>query len=242
MKYQVSDTQELACLAVANEIIQQVLANPSAQLGLATGGTPMGVYKILVEQSLLGAVDFSAVQVFLLDEYVGVGKESNQSYRHYITANFTDLVNIPRSQVHTLDGLAADLAAECKRYEALINDMGGIDFQLLGLGENGHIAFNEPGTPANSQTHVQLLASKTRQANSRFFDSIDDVPKHALTQGILTIAKAKKIVLLALGKTKAGAVADAVLAEISEQAPATLLRNHTNFLIVADKLAGAHLP
>lgn len=241
MKYQVLETAELASRAVANEIIKQVVARPNSLLGLATGSTPLGVYKILVEQSQLGLVDFSSVQVCLLDEYVGLSADSEQSYRHFINANFTDLVGLPNHAVHGLNGEAADLNAECDRYEELIATLGGVDFQLLGLGENGHIAFNEPGTAAQSRTHQQLLAPKTRSANSRFFDSLDEVPTHALTQGIATIAKAKKIVLLALGESKAEAVADAVSADISEQVPASLLRDHRDFLIVADRLAGAGL-
>ena len=177
----------------ANLISAQVLSKPDSVLGLATGSTPIGTYKQLIEWYEKGDLDFSEVKSINLDEYVGLTGDHDQSYRYFMNTNLFNHVNIDKAKTNVPSGVAEDLEAECKRYDALIEEMGGIDLQLLGIGHNGHIGFNEPADSFVAPTHVVELGETTINANARFFSSADEVPKMAVTMGIKAIMQAKKV-------------------------------------------------
>ncbi|MFS8501779.1 MAG: glucosamine-6-phosphate deaminase, partial [Caldicoprobacter sp.] len=184
----------------AEIVAKQINSNPHTVLGLATGSTPVGMYKTLVKMYKEGKVDFSNVVTFNLDEYVGLDKDHPCSYHRFMDENLFNHINIKRENVHLPNGVAPSLEEECKAYEKMIAKAGGITLQVLGIGHNGHIGFNEPGTPFHSLTHVVELAQRTIEANSRFFNSPDEVPRKAISMGIKTIMQAQKILLLASGK------------------------------------------
>ena len=225
----------------ANIISAQVIMKPHAVLGLATGSTPVGAYKQLVEWYNKGDLDFANVTSVNLDEYKGLSPENDQSYRYFMNHNLFDHININKENTNVPNGTAADLEAECERYEQVVASMGGVDVQLLGIGNNGHIAFNEPCEEFPEKTHVVNLTQNTIEANARFFASMDDVPKKALTMGIGTIMKAKKIVLLANGAKKAQTIYDTVYGPITPKVPASILRLHPDVTIFVDEEAGALL-
>jgi glucosamine-6-phosphate deaminase len=206
-------------------------------LGLATGGTPIGVYQCLIEWHLKGFVDFSEATAFNLDEYRGVPPQSDQSYRHYMSANLFSKIDIKPENAHIPDGLAEDPARECGRYEKLIRDCGGVDVQLLGIGNNGHIGFNEPDGAFAGETHLVDLSQSTIDANSRFFAKREDVPVQAYTMGVGTIMRARKIVLIASGGGKAEIVRRAFFGAITPEAPASILQLHDDFTLVGDAAA-----
>ncbi|MFY4776464.1 glucosamine-6-phosphate deaminase [Metabacillus sp. RGM 3146] len=230
----------------AAEIIQSVLANkPDAVLGLATGGTVLGPYEILIAKYEEDSLSFKKASSVNLDEYVGLPSDHPNSYYYYMNENLFKHVDFSANQTHLPNGVADDIEKESERYENLIDGLGGIDLQLLGIGENGHIGFNEPGTPFDSATHKVKLTESTRAANARYFDSINEVPAHAITMGIGSIMKSKQILLLASGVKKAGILEKIVHEEISEEIPATILKQHGNVIIIADqdalsKLNSAH--
>ncbi|MBU5267165.1 glucosamine-6-phosphate deaminase [Virgibacillus proomii] len=206
-------------------------------LGLATGSTPEGLYQYLIEKHKNSEVSFKHVTTFNLDEYVGLEKDDINSYNYYMNEKLFKHLDIPREQTHLPDGNALDLNEEALEYEARIKNAGNIDLQILGLGLNGHIGFNEPGTSFTSRTHIVQLDESTRQANARFFISIDEVPTQAITAGIETIIESKQIVMLVSGENKAEALARLVNGEVSEDFPASILQKHDNVKIIADGAA-----
>ena len=233
----VEDGAELVTVAIA----RLVERTPTATLGLATGSSPLHVYRRLVDRSRRGELRFARARAFLLDEYVGLPADHPESYRSVIRRELTDALDLPRDAVHGLDGTAADLVAECARYEQALAAAGGVDLQLLGIGTNGHLGFNEPGSSLASRTRLKTLTHSTRQDNARFFPSPDDVPRHVLTQGLGTIRDARHLVLLASGARKAAAVAAAVEGPVSASCPASVLRLHPHVSVVLDEAAAGRL-
>lgn len=218
-------------------IAETVNDNNKCTLGLATGSSPIGIYEKLTKLYKEGKVDFSGVNTFNLDEYVGLKENDPQSYRFFMDHHLFDSININKKNTFIPDGSADDLESVCSEYEKLIEEHGGIDLQLLGIGHNGHIGFNEPGTEFSKKTKVVELSSSTRQANKRFFSSIDDVPTYAITMGVETIMKAKKIVMVAYGADKASIIHDAFFKEVTPLIPASILQLHPDFTLLADKEA-----
>ncbi|WP_423408188.1 glucosamine-6-phosphate deaminase [Heyndrickxia sp. MSNUG] len=241
MKLIKTSTYEALSQMAAAQIISKIHANPRLNLGLATGSTPTGVYKRLIQDHEVNKTSYKQVNSFNLDEYIGISKKDHNSYHYFMCENLFDHIDIPIDQTHIPDGTAENLDEECRRYEQFIQEHGGIDLQILGIGQNGHIGFNEPGTSFTSRTHIINLAESTRKANSRFFESLEDVPTQAITMGIASIMESKEIFLLVSGDSKAEALARLVNGEVSEQFPASVLKNHKNVTIFADKEASALL-
>ncbi|TCS81817.1 glucosamine-6-phosphate deaminase [Tepidibacillus fermentans] len=233
---EVEDYNALAKKA-SEMVIKRVSQSSSLTLGLATGSTPLGVYEHLREDFINNKTSYKSVKTFNLDEYVGLEKSNPNSYYYYMYKNLFDHIDIPSNQIHIPNGMAKDLEAECQRYEEQIDQVGGIDLQLLGIGVNGHIGFNEPGTSFDSITHVVKLAESTRIANSRFFHDLSEVPTHAITMGIASIMKSKEILLLAYGLKKAQILYDLMTKTIDERLPASILKRHPRVTIIADKKA-----
>ena len=221
----------------ANIIAAQVILKPNCVLGLATGGTPVGTYKELVAKYEAGELDFSGVKTVNLDEYVGLDASSDQSYIYFMRSNLFDHVNIDQNYTNVPRGIVDDADAECRRYEELIAGYGGIDLQLLGLGPNGHIGFNEPDDHFPVATHKVTLTDSTIQANKRFFEKEEDVPRYAYTMGIGTIMKAKKILMVVNGESKADIVKRAFFGPVTPDVPASILQLHPDFTLVADEAA-----
>ncbi|MDR3345080.1 MAG: glucosamine-6-phosphate deaminase [Oscillospiraceae bacterium] len=228
--------EEIA-VAAADIFCDVLQKKPNAVLGLATGSSPIPGYTELARRAAAGLVDFSAARTFNLDEYCGLSLKNNRSYRYFMQHELFDKVGIRNENVHFLDGLAEDFDAECARYEAELAAFGGADLQLLGIGRNGHIGFNEPAKKMHAGCFRVDLTDDTIQANQRFFDCKGDVPRCALTMGIGTILTAKKILLIAAGEDKAAAVYGMLRGEISGQCPASFLRTHGNVLILLDESA-----
>jgi glucosamine-6-phosphate deaminase len=210
-------------------------------LGLATGSSPLGVYQLLAERHRAGEVSFSAASGFLLDEYVGLPAEHPQRYRSVIGDVFEQYVDFAPGAVRGPDGNAVDLPGACARYEAAIEAAGGVDVQLLGIGTDGHIAFNEPTSSLSSRTRVKTLTEQTRADNARFFDSPEDVPRHVLTQGLGTISDARHVILIATGAGKAAAVQAMVEGPVSAHCPASVLQLHRHATILLDDAAASSL-
>ncbi len=221
----------------ANIISAQIIMKPDCVLGLATGSSPIGAYKKLVEGFEKGDLDFGDVSSVNLDEYRGLSRENEQSYYYFMHERLFDLVNINPERTHLPNGMAEDADAECARYDEVIRSMGGVDLQLLGIGHNGHIGFNEPADSFAKGTHCVDLQARTIEANKRFFASIDDVPKQALSMGIQTIMMAKKILLVASGEDKADAVQKSFFGPVVPQVPASILQMHQDVILVADEAA-----
>lgn len=221
----------------ANIISAQVIMKPDAVLGLATGSSPIGTYKQLIEWYKKGDLDFKEIRSVNLDEYKGLASTDKQSYAYFMRTNFFDHININSGHTHIPNGLEEDIAFECKRYNNIIKALGGIDLQLLGIGTNGHIGFNEPGEAFEKETHCVKLTDTTIEANSRFFSSIDEVPKYAYSTGIKNIMQAKSILLIASGEGKAEALYQALYGPITPAVPASILQLHNNLSIVADDAA-----
>lgn len=221
----------------ANIIASVIQLKPDCVLGLATGSSPVGTYKELIAKYESGELDFSKVRTVNLDEYVGLTKEHDQSYAYFMRDNLFDHVNINQSNCNIPDGMNPDAAAECARYDAVIDSFNGADLQLLGLGPNGHIGFNEPSDAFIKATNKVALTASTIDANKRFFASRDDVPTHAYTMGIGGIMKAKRVLLVVNGKNKAQAVKDCFFGPICPQAPGSILQLHPDFTLVADSEA-----
>lgn len=219
----------------ANKIIEMVRTNPKVTIGLATGSTPKGVYKKLIEDHKAKGTTYKQVTTVNLDEYIGISRNNPNSYHFFMREHLFNHIDIPLEQTYIPDGMAKNLPLECTRFESVIQELGGVDLQLLGIGHNGHIGFNEPGTSFESRTHVVTLAESTRKANARFFPSLEEVPTHAITMGIATIMESKEIILLASGASKAEAIAKLVHGEVNENFPASVLKLHKNVTIIADK-------
>lgn len=231
---QVENYTEMSQLA-ALIFEQQLLQKPSSVLGLATGGSPIGFYEALVQRYGQGSFSFAQVTTFNLDEYVGVDATHPTSYHSYMKQHLFDHIDLPVTQRHLPNGLTENTLAECERYEQAIAYSDGVDLQLLGIGVNGHIGFNEPGTSFQSKTHVVELADVTREENAKYFPSKEDVPRQAITMGIDTIMQAKKIVLLAFGEHKSEAIERLKLEGISEDFPASKLKEHSNVTVFYGK-------
>lgn len=235
-------TAEAASAMAARLMARVVREKPRAVLGLATGGTPLGTYAELVRMHREEGLDFSGVTTFNLDEYVGLPSEHPRSYRAYMQEHFFRHVNVPPERVFIPDGLAADIPRECARYEEAICAAGGIDMQLLGIGTDGHIGFNEPSSSLASRTRIKTLTAQTRADNARFFGGdVTQVPKHCITMGVGTIMEAREIVLLAFGEAKAQAIAAACEGPITAMNPASILQMHPAVKVVLDEAAGSLL-
>ncbi|AST91620.1 glucosamine-6-phosphate deaminase [Sutcliffiella cohnii] len=215
-------------------IIDEVNSKPNATIGMATGGTPLQMYQLLQEDYKQNGTSYCNVTTFNLDEYVGLAKDNPNSYYQYMKKHLFNHIDIEQNNVFIPNGESKDLVEECNLYERYLLEKGPIDIQILGLGSNGHIGFNEPGTPFSSKTHVVELTDSTRKANARYFDNLDQVPTHAITMGIDTIMRAKKILLLVSGKNKSNAYEQLLHGKISEQFPVSVLRNHPSVHIIAD--------
>jgi glucosamine-6-phosphate deaminase len=227
--------------AAAALVAQVVIAKPKAVIGFATGSSPLGIYAALARRAGSRQLDFSSVTGFALDEYVGLSPSDPRSYASVIDREVTARLGLRRDNVHVPDGEAHDLGAACSAYEAAIDAAGGVDIQILGLGANGHIGFNEPTSSLVSHTRVKTLAQRTLSDNARFFANAESVPTHCVTQGLGTIMRARKIVLVAQGATKAAAVAAVVEGPVSSMWPGSVLQNHEHVVVLVDSAAGAQL-
>lgn len=236
----VKDYDEMSAKAAAI-IASQIILKPNSILGLATGDTPVGTYKELIRMYNDGQIDFSKVKTFNLDEYYGITDENKQSYYYYMMENLFKHINIDKKHINIPNGMAKNIEEECAGYERKIGEAGGIDLQILGIGVNGHIGFNEPNANFEAQTHLVNLNEKTIKSNSRFFNSIDQVPTKAISMGIRTIMNSQKIVLLANGASKAEAIAKTINGKISPEVPASILQLHKDVTIIVDKEAGSKL-
>lgn len=234
MKIVMTKNYDEMCRKAANIIAAQLIGKSDSVLGLATGSTPIGVYERLIELYKAGDIDFADVKTFNLDEYKGLKESNDQSYAYYMNDNFFRHVNISAGNRHIPDGMAEEAPKECARYDAELKQSGGIDLQLLGIGPNGHIGFNEPSDIIEDGTHCVTLTESTIKANSRFFERMEDVPRQAYTMGIGSIMSAKKIVLIASGKEKAEIMKRTISGPITPKVPATILRLHRDFTIVFD--------
>lgn len=232
----VKDYQDMSRKA-ANVISAQVIMKPNCVLGLATGSTPIGTYQQLIEWYNKGDLDFSKVSTANLDEYKGLTRDNDQSYYYFMYNNLFKHVNIDLKNTNIPDGTEPDSDKECARYNKVIDDLGGIDLQLLGLGFNGHIGFNEPDEEFAKLTHCVDLQPSTIEANKRFFASIDDVPRQAYTMGIKTIMQSKKVLLLVSGEGKAEILRDALFGPVTPHVPASILQLHNDVTVVADEAA-----
>ncbi|WP_275002668.1 glucosamine-6-phosphate deaminase [Promicromonospora iranensis] len=240
MEVVIAPSAELARLA-ADAIEGLLRARPETVLGLATGSSPLAVYDELARRHKEG-LSFARTRAFMLDEYVGLPADHPERYRNVIEKEFASRVDLAPGAVQGPDGLAADLPAACAAYEASIADAGGVDLQILGIGTDGHIAFNEPGSSLASRTRIKTLTRQTREDNARFFGgSVDDVPRHCLTQGLATIMSARHLVLLATGRAKAEAVHQLVEGPISAMWPATIMQLHPHATVLVDDAAASRL-
>ena len=225
----------------AAQIADVVIRDPAAVLGLATGSSPLGIYAQLARGVELGLFDFGRASAFALDEYVGIPLDHPQSYASVIRTEVVEPLRMNPGLVQVPDGRAPDIEDACARYEAAIVAAGGIDLQLLGIGSNGHIGFNEPTSSFASRTRIKTLAPQTRDDNARFFASLDEVPTHCVTQGLGTIMAAKRVLLVAQGAKKAGAVAAAIEGPVSSMVPASILQHHPHATVVIDAAAASAL-
>ena len=235
MRLIVTKNYEEMSKVAAKEMAEDIKRNPEIVLGLATGGTPVGMYKELIIMYNEGELDFSKVTSINLDEYVGLSGDHDQSYRYFMNTNLFNHINIDKNNTFVPNGLAENVEEECMAYDSRIQDMGGIDLQLLGLGANGHIGFNEPGEALSVGTHLTDLKESTIEANARFFDSIDDVPRKAITMGLGGIMKAKKIMVIASGEGKAEVVKAMMSGKITTEIPATMLQMHRDVILIVDE-------
>lgn len=231
------DYDEMSKIA-ADMLVDLVNSKPNCVLGFATGSTPIGMYKKLIEYNKEKIIDFSNVTTFNLDEYLGLSGSHPQSYRYFMDNNLFNHININKDKTHVPNGICTDFNKEGDKYDKKILKSGGIDLQILGIGNNGHIGFNEPSDQLIMGTHVSNLSENTIKANSRFFNSIDEVPTQAITMGLGSIMKAKRIILLANGDSKANIVEKIVNNKIDTQIPASLLQVHPNITIIVDRAAG----
>lgn len=242
MRIYVTENYQEMSRQAANILSAQIILKPYCVLGLATGSSPIGTYDQLVEWYKKGDLDFSEVKTVNLDEYKGLTKDNDQSYYYFMHHHLFDRVNINLDNTNVPDGTEPDSDKECARYEELIRSMGGVDIQLLGIGHNGHIGFNEPDSVFAKTTHCVDLTESTIEANKRFFASADDVPRQAYTMGIGTIMKAKKILLIVSGEDKAEILAKAFYGPITPEVPASILQLHDDVILVADKAAMSKMP
>lgn len=242
MEIVIASTPESAAVIAADAIVRLTLDHEHPVLGLATGSSPVATYRELISRHINGSVSFSTVKAFLLDEYVGLPTGHPESYRAFIEAELTNHVDLPANALFGPDGAPDKLRGAADDYENLIADAGGIDLQLLGIGSDGHIGFNEPTSSLASRTRLKTLTEETRQDNARFFDNeLDAVPRHVLTQGVGTILDARHVILLASGENKARPVATAVEGPIAAMFPASALQLHPHVSIIIDEAAASEL-
>ncbi len=232
----VDSYEEMSAMA-AEIIINKIKQSDRFTLGLATGSTPEGLYRNLAEDHKQNATSYKHVTTFNLDEYAGLSLEDENSYYYFMNHHLFNHLDIPRENIHLPNGTQENLEEECNQYEAMIEQNGGIDLQLLGIGHNGHIGFNEPGTSFQSKTHIVELDEVTREANARFFNSLEEVPTSAVTMGMSTIMNSKEILLIISGKGKAETARRLLEGEISEEFPASLLKKHPNVTVIIDREA-----
>lgn len=241
MNVLIFDTEEQIGIAAGNYMCGQVLQKPNSVLGLATGSTPLKPYGQMIDLYKKGVVDFSKVTTFNLDEYVNLDVKDKNSYHSFMHENLFDHINIPEESINFLNGNAAEPEKECEEYENKIKKAGGIDIQLLGIGSNGHIAFNEPSDCFQRWSHVVNLKESTVKDNSRFFKSIEEVPTQAVTMGIGSIMQAKKILIIAIGENKAKAIKQLINGNVTPQCPASVLQFHTDVTLMLDRGAASLL-
>lgn len=239
--YRAKDYNDLSRKA-ANIISAQVIMKPDCVLGLATGSTPIGTYKQLIDWYNKGDLDFSDVKSVNLDEYRGLPRDNDQSYYYFMYNNLFKHINIDLDRTNVPNGMEPDSDKECTRYDNVIKELGGIDLQLLGLGHNGHIGFNEPDETFAKGTHCVDLQESTIEANKRFFANIDDVPRQAYTMGIGNIMSAKKVLLVVSGEDKAQILHDVLCGPVTPKVPASILQLHEDVIVVADKAALSKMP
>jgi glucosamine-6-phosphate deaminase len=235
------DAFEEASREAAALIADRLLKKPSLVLGLATGSTPLPLYRELIRMHRDEGLDFSKITTFNLDEYVGLPRDHEQSYYRFMCDNLFDHINVDRRFVHVPNGMVMDIESHCNWYEAEIERVGGIDLQILGVGSNGHIAFNEPGSSLGSRTRLKTLSRTTRKANARFFESLEEVPKYAITMGIGTIMEARELVLLATGAGKAEAVRASAEGPLTAMVPGSMVQMHRRAYLFVDSAAGSGL-
>lgn len=245
MKVVIAETPDEVARVAARRIADVIRAGKPdgrpAAIGTATGSTPIGTYRVLGEQVRAGELDVTGVHAFALDEYVGLDPAHPESYHAVTQRTVTEPLGLDPDRVHVPDGMAEDLVAACAQFEAAIVDAGGIDLQLLGIGANGHVGFNEPASSFASRTRLKTLAPSTRADNARFFNSIDEVPRQSVTQGIGTILDAQRLVLVANGESKARAIADTIEGPLQSRCPASALQLHPHATVVIDRAAASLL-
>lgn len=239
MRLIVVDNYEAMSRKAANMVAAQILLKPESVLGLATGSTPLMTYQFLIKLYKDETINLDGVTTFNLDEYVGISKGNENSYHYYMEENFFKYVNIKSENQHIPDGNATNLEAECFSYEKKIKSKGGIDFQVLGIGNNGHIGFNEPDLKFEAVTHPINLDDETIKANSRFFESEAEVPKKAITMGVRTIMNSRKVILLANGQNKTETIYKAIYGKIDPHLPASILQLHPDVTFILDREAAS---
>lgn len=241
MKIEIAQNREEVSQLAADKLEQLIKENPQAVigLGLATGSTPIGTYQELIRRYKKGAIDFSQVKTFNLDEYYGLDSEHPQSYHSFMREQLFNHINIKEENIHIPSGTPEDVVQYCRSYEQKIESEGGIDLQILGIGRNGHIGFNEPASELQANTHLVRLAQETIEANARFFNRAEEVPKYAITMGIQSILKASRVLLLATGEGKAEIIQRLVDSGITTDIPASLLKLHPHVTILVDQEAGS---
>ncbi|ABR50263.1 glucosamine-6-phosphate isomerase [Alkaliphilus metalliredigens QYMF] len=235
MRIYIEEDYEKMSKKAALIVASQIILNPQSVLGLATGSTPVGMYQALVEMYEKDDIDFSEVTTINLDEYYGLSKDNPQSYYSYMMENLFNYINVAKERIHIPNGMARNVVQECLGYEEQIRIAGGIDLQVLGIGANGHIGFNEPSNKLNIRTHLVDLSLETIEDNSRFFENKAEVPRQALSIGIATIMKANQIILLASGASKAEAIREMTSGHLNTQVPASVLQTHPNVSLIIDK-------
>lgn len=237
MKVIIVENYEEASQEAAKIFINQVKENPQSILGLATGSTPIRMYELLREDHEKNHTSYKDVKSYNLDEYFGLDASHPQSYHYFMYKNLFDHININPENIHIPNGMTDDVDAECERYDELIKEAGGVDIQVLGIGNNAHIGFNEPTINFEKGTHLVQLEDSTIEANSRFFDNIEDVPKKAITMGVGSIFKSRKIMLIATGENKAEAIYNTVYGKVVPEVPASILQFHSDIVLILDKEA-----
>ncbi|PID82573.1 MAG: glucosamine-6-phosphate deaminase [Clostridiales bacterium] len=235
MKICVFDNLEEISKEAFRLVFEQIKQKKNTSLGLATGSSPIGLYKLMIEAYRNNELDFSEVSTYNLDEYIGVPKENKNSYWYFMNENLFKHINIKKDNCHIPNANSSDIIKECFNYDKTIEKIGGVDIQILGIGRNGHIGFNEPGSDFKSKTWIVDLKRETIEDNSRFFKNKDLVPTKAITMGISTIMSAKKIILLAYGKKKQEAIKKMIYGEVTEKVPASVLQMHNNVTVLVDK-------
>lgn len=235
------DNYESLSAEAAKVVADRLKKKPNLVLGLATGSTPLGLYKELIRMHQYEGLDFSKVTTFNLDEYIGLPPTHDQSYHYFMQENFFKSVNIDPRYIHVPHGMTKDVTHFCSWYEERIESFGGIDVQILGIGANGHIAFNEPGSSLGSRTRIKTLTPTTREDNKRFFDNDEAVPKYAITMGVGTIMDAKELLLVASGESKSDAIKASVEGPLTAMCPASIIQMHKDAIVFVDKSAGSKL-